>query len=99
MNAMPKDFQRKTYFENDDFRVYLEYFSEQLFIHVAIFRATPSVFTEIKEKWAEVMIDAYFQGFEEVFAYSQDIRIIEMIGGAEKVGEHENYEVWKWVLS
>lgn len=93
-----KTLNRRTYYETSDYRIWLEDINEQLFIHVAIHNSTKTIITEVKEKWAELMIDAYFEGYEDVFAYTKDNRIIKMIGGATKVGQHEDYEVWKWEL-
>jgi hypothetical protein len=93
-----KKLNRRTYYSTSDYRIWLEDINEQLFIHVAIYNTTKNTINEIKEKWAELMIDAYFQGYEDVFAYTKDNRIIKIIGGANKIGEHEDYEVWKWEL-
>lgn len=91
--------ERRTYYENEDFRVYLEEIKDQVFIHVAIFNFSKAVFKKIKEVWALALIDIYFAGYENVFAYTKDNRIIKLIGGAKKIGQHQNYEVWKWELN
>lgn len=92
------DFERKTYYEDDDFKVYLEYFYDQLFIHVHIHNFNKAVLKRVKEKWAEIMLDAWFEGFENVFTYTKDNRIIEMIGNAIYIETAGGYEVWKWEL-
>lgn len=89
---------RRTYIETDDYRIWLEDINDQMFVHVTIYNSTKNVIESIKEGWAELLIDAYFQGYEDVFTYTQDNRIIKLIGGAIKVGQHEDYEVWKWEL-
>lgn len=89
---------RQTYKETDDYRIWTEIMEEQLVIHVAIYNSTKAVIQEIKEGWAELMIDAYFEGYEFVYTYTSDSRIVKMIGGATKVGEHEGQEVWQWDL-
>lgn len=93
-----KTLNRRTYQETDDYRIWLEDINDQLFIHVAIYNPSKSVIQQIKEGWAELMIDCYFDGYEDVFTYTKDSRIIKMIGGATKIGEHKGYEVWKWEL-
>lgn len=93
-----KQLNRRTYKETKDFRVWLEDIDHQLFIHVEIYNSTKASIKEIKEAWAELMIDCYFEGYEDVFAYTPDNRIIKLIGGAELIGTYENYEVWKWEL-
>jgi len=96
--------ERRTYFENDDYRIYLENLSDNVFIHVVIFRGTRAVVKEIKEKWSEIVLKMYFLGYEELFCYTNDNRIVKIIGGAVKVAENvkfqnKEYEVWRWDLN
>lgn len=93
-----KQLNRRTYEETDDYKVWLEDINEQLFVHVAIYNPSKDVIKSIKEAWANVILDAWFDGYEDVFTYTKDNRIIKMIGGAQKIGQHEDYEVWKWEL-
>ena len=97
--AVLKQLNRRTYEETDDYKVWLEDINEQLFVHVAIYNPSKDVVQNIKEAWANIMLDAWFDGYEDVFTYTKDSRIVKMIGGAQKVGQHEDYEVWKWELN
>lgn len=97
--AVLKQLNRRTYEETDDYKVWLEDINEQLFVHVAIYNPSKDVIQNIKEAWANIMLDAWFDGYEDVFTYTKDSRIIKMIGGAQKIGQHEDYEVWKWDLN
>lgn len=90
---------RKTYYENDDFKVYLEEIKDQVFIHVAIYNFSKAILSDIKDTWADALINIYFAGYDSVFAYTKDNRIIKLIGGAKIIGQHEDYEVWEWELS
>lgn len=96
---MTTKFERKTYYQDDDFKVYLENIDEQVFLHVGITNATKEVIHRIKEVWAEIITKMYFLGYEHVFAYTKDNRIIKMIGGAQYLDNYEDYEVWKWDLN
>lgn len=91
--------ERFEYKRTDDYRIWYELMDGELVVHVAIYNATKPVIQEIKEGWAEFMIDAYFDGYEFVYTYTKDSRIVEMIGGATKVAEHNGQEVWQWELS
>lgn len=91
--------QRKTYYEDDNFRVYLEEINGEVAIHVAIFTFSKSIFKQIRSVWAEVALKMYFLGYEKLFAYTKDNRIIKMIGGAKMLKEVEDYEVWEWELN
>lgn len=94
-----KPYFANTYRETDDYRIWTEVLNEQFVVHVTIYNATPSVIKQIKEGWAELMIEAYFDGYEQVYTYTKDSRIVDIIGGATKIGMHEDYEVWKWELN
>ena len=91
--------ERKTYYQDDDIKVYLENINDQVFVHVAIYNANKSVFNKILQKWGEVVLKVYAAGYDNLFAYTKDSRIIKMIGGGEKIGEHEGFEVYKWELN
>lgn len=93
-----KQLNRRIYEETDEYKVWLEDINEQLFVHVTIYNPSKEVIEKIKEAWANVILDAWFDGYEDVFTYTKDNRIIKMIGGAQKIGQHEDYEVWKWEL-
>lgn len=90
---------RETYYEDDDIKVYLENMNDNVVIHVAIYNMTKSVLRKIKAKWGEVVQLAYYDGYENLFAYTKDPRIINLIGGAEYVGEGDGYEVYRWDLA
>lgn len=92
-------FERRTYYVDDDIKVYLENIDENVFIHVGIFNMSKAVLRKIREKWGEVVLKMYGLGYEELFAYTKDRRIVDMIGGAEKIADKEGYEVFKWDLS
>ena len=94
-----RELNRRTYKQTDDFRIWLEDINDQLVVHVIIYNSTPSVLKQIKESWAELMIDCYFQGYEDVFTYTKDNRIVKYIGNATMVGQGADYEVWKWELN
>lgn len=97
------NYERKTYYEDDDIRVYLENINDQVFIHVGINKSSKAVFKRIKSKWEEVAIKMFAIGYEDLFSYTTDNRIIKMIGGAKNIGSGmvsgKTYEVWKWDLN
>jgi hypothetical protein len=92
------EFERITYYQDDDIKVYLEEVGEQVFIHVAIYSFSKSVLKKIKAKWGEVIQKMYINGYEEAFTYTKDSRIVKMIGYPEMIGQKDGYEVWKWEL-
>lgn len=92
-------YERKTYYRDEDIHIYLENINDDVFIHVAINNMTKPVLKKIKSIWGEVVIKMYTLGYERLFAYTRDNRIIKLIGGAEQIGAHEDYEVYRWELN
>lgn len=95
---MSVEFERRTYYEDDDIKVYLENIDNQVFIHVGIYNMSKSILKKIKEKWGEVIIRIWAAGYDEAYCYTKDNRIINLIGGADKIGDHQGYEVYRWAL-
>lgn len=95
---MMTEFERQTYYTDEDIKVYLENIDDNVFIHVGIHNVSKAILNKIKQKWGEVVVKMYTLGYEELFAYTKDDRIIKLIGGAEKIGEENGYEVFKWDL-
>lgn len=91
--------KRTTYYEDDDIRVFIEDIQDQMFVHVAIFNANKSVIEKVKEKWGEVVMKVYLDGYDNLFTYTKDNRIVNMIGGAERIGQYKDFEVYKWELN
>lgn len=99
------DYEKRTYYRDDDIHVYLENINKQVFIHVGLTKASKASIKRMKEKWGEVVQKMFVIGYHSLFAYTKDNRVIKMIGGAEKIGSQVDpdtgdlYEVYKWDLS
>lgn len=91
-------FERKTYYEDDDIKIYLENIDDQVWVHVGIYNMSKPVLKKIKGHWGDIAIKTYLAGYDYLHAYTKDNRIIKLIGGADKIGEHEDYEVYAWAL-
>jgi hypothetical protein len=90
--------RRQLIFENDDFQFSLENINNLPFVHLYCKRFDRSVLEEIKLRWGELLISLYFDGYEELFTYTKDMRIPNLVGGGEVVGEHEGNKVIRWEL-
>lgn len=90
---------RKTFYEDSDFRLSLEEIKEQAFVHVELNKFSKAILSRLMEQWKEVLMRFYLLGYEEIFTYTRDPRIVNIVGGATKIGEHKGYEVYKWELS
>jgi len=92
-------FQRRTYKETEDYKVYLEEIHGCVVVHVAIYKARPSVIREIKKQWFDVATKTYAAGYDKLYAYTKDRRIIDYIGNATLIDVSNGYEVWEWDLN
>ena len=94
--------KRRTYYEDDDFAISLEELSGQLFVHLAIFKASKRVITKAKEIWQEIQDKCYWLGYEQINTYTTEMRVVSFFKGWERLGEFEkdgkHYEVARWVL-
>lgn len=93
------EFQRRIYYKDDKFKIYLEEIDYNIFIHVEIYEFNKEVLKDIKYQWAEVALKMYLLGYEELFTYTKDRRIVDLVGGASQIGNYKGYEVWKWELN
>lgn len=89
---------KRVFYADDDFILILEELNEQAFVHVHLNEFSRKIFKKLLEQWKEVLMRFYLLGYEEIFTYTKDPRIVNMVGGAQKIDEHEGYEVYKWEL-
>jgi hypothetical protein len=91
--------KRTTYIENDNYKLSLEEVEDCLFVHCEIKHPSKSALIELKADWAELLIQLYFFGYEEVFTYTRDMRLPNLVGGGSVVGSWDDWRVVKWDLS
>jgi hypothetical protein len=93
---------KKKFYEDDNITITLEEADGYLMAHVTIFSFSRSVLKRIQEVWYEICERAYWQGYEEIYTYSNEPRMFKLIKGGSEVGGFEkdgaNYKVWKWEL-
>lgn len=90
---------RHSYYKDEDFEVMVEKADERIYVHVGIERASKEVVRRIKGVWGSVVMAVYADGYDALYTYTQDSRIVKMIGGAEHIGNTDVYEVYKWDLA
>lgn len=91
--------KRKPWFSNEDYTMSYEKINHELFIHVTIESFSKDVLEDIKQKWNDFKLKAYSLGYENIFSYTKDMRIVELVGGAEVIGDWEGKKVVRWVLN
>ena len=93
---------KKTFYEDDRFKIYLEEVDGYLMVHLAAYEFSKSILQEIKGFWETIRESAYNAGYNEIYTYSKEPRMFHFFPGAEKLGDVEKdgvtYGVWKWAL-
>jgi hypothetical protein len=95
--------KRKVFYDDDDFTIKWEKLNEQLFVHVELRSVTKPIMGKIVEVWTAFQAQAYFEGYEDIYTYTQDPRIVKLVGGAielknEKLEATPDWRMFKWEL-
>ena len=96
-------YETKTIFEDDDCKVSLEELEGKLFVHVKLFRATRPVLDKLQEIWAAIRDKCYWLGYEAIYTYTKEPRMVKFFPGSEFLGGYdykgEKYGVYQWALN
>lgn len=94
---------KKEFYDDDDLTVTLEEADGNLMAHVAIRNASKSIINKMLKIWEDIQYRAYWQGYEEIYTYSNEPRMFDIVKGGTEVGEFDKdgtkYKVWKWELN
>ncbi len=89
-------------FSDEDMKLSYEVIQENLFIHVEYDNFSKSILNKTRKLWKEFLLRAFFDGWEEIFTYTKDPRIVKMIGGAEELYDSKlqrlGLRMFKWDL-
>lgn len=91
--------KRTTIFKDDNYRISVEEIDGCLFVHCELYKFSKAVLKDVKTTWAELLIHLYFMGYEEVFTYTKDMRLPNLVGGGQVIGSWDDWRVVKWDLS
>lgn len=96
-------FKRNVFCTDPDFILKWEKLNDQLFVHIEILQVTPKIISKIKKAWLRFQAQAYFEGYENIYTYTEDPRIVTIVGGAielkdEKLNNAPGWRVFKWEL-
>lgn len=93
---------KREFYSDDDLTVTLEEADGNLMAHVVLYSASKASINRVLQVWQEIKERAYWQGYEEIYTYSNEPRMFDIVKGGEQVGEFEKdgikYKVWKWEL-
>lgn len=90
------------YAEDKDLQLWVELIDECLFVHVNLRRFGKDVLDKLKVAWDHLRVASYFDGWEAIYTYTKDPRIVNIIGGAEELADPKLKKVgvrmFKWDL-
>lgn len=94
---------RSVFVADDDFILKWEKINDQLFVHIEVVNASKSMWERVKDAWLRFQAQAYFEGYEAIYTYTKDERVVKMIGGAhpltdERLGAIPGWRMFKWEL-
>lgn len=95
---------RTTFYRTKDYTLSFENINGYLFVHIGVRNFSKAILTSMKKAWWEFSRYAYFEGYEEIFAYTCDPRIAKMVGGAVEIGQDDpdlvntGLRMFKWEL-
>ncbi len=104
MQEAKENILRETYIDNNYYTVDLEDCDGYLFVHVDVHKWSPNVLKMMKCDWENLKYDAYMNGYDHIFTYTQNMKYSRLIDDSiQKAGEmynpvHGTFDVGYWTL-
>lgn len=96
-------YNKKTYYEDDNFKVTLEELDAELFVHVQFFKFSLSILRTALKVWAEIKAKCYWLGYENIYTYTAEDRMQKFFPGSKVAGEFswigKEFKVLQWELN
>lgn len=93
---------QRTFYEDENYKMTAEYAGGFLFGHIDVYNAGPSVMKHIKNKWYAALDQARAEGYDYLYAYTQNKKFVQFLGNMEYFEtvnyENEIYEVYRCPL-
>lgn len=97
MDTLPK---RQTAYQDENILFQFEFIKEQLFVHVVFKKVSKAIIGQFKTVWKNFKDYVYWQGYEDIFTYTFDPRIIRMVEPAKQIGYNNKLGgIYQWVLN
>lgn len=91
--------EKKTWYEDENYEVTYMVCNNELYGHLQIFNLTKSVYKDIPKKVHAFLANAKKSGWEAVYSYTDDDRVIRLLDGKGRIiGEAEGHKVVQWEL-
>lgn len=88
----------KTFYKDDDFDISWDLVNDNLWVHLHLNKASRPILLKALEAWAMFKAHAYFSGFDAVYSYTEEKRILKFFPNSILIGKIDDIEVVKWDL-
>lgn len=92
----------KVYYEDDNFIIRLEEIEGVLMVHVTFNLFSKDIYQKVLSVWDEIQSRAYWQGYENIYTYTQEPRMLHLFKDGEQIGtcnyKGKEFMVLKWEL-
>ncbi len=96
-------YKSKIFYEDKDFVLKIEHVKGELFVHLTLWKASRSILERVLEKWAELKVRAWLDGYDAISTYTQDERMFRFFPFSKYLGEvtweDKQYKVGTWALN
>lgn len=92
--------KRQPAYVDDNVSFEYEFINDQVFVHV-VFLTTPTKASieKLKTVWFNFKDYVYWQGYEDIFTYTKDPRVMNIIDPGKYLDTVNGLEVYQWVLN
>lgn len=90
---------RTPWYEDENYELSYEIIDGHVFVHIILNTISKSILSDIKAKWNDFRLRLYSLGYEYVHTYTDDLRIVNLVGDGVVVGEWNNKKVISWELN
>jgi len=93
----------KVFYDDDQITLKLEEVDAHLMVHLVIKKALPSSIKKARIVFQEIKERAYWQGYEQIYTYTKDDRMLKFFGANKVISnveyKGETYKVVQWDLN
>lgn len=90
---------RQVAYKDDALTFEYEFINDQVFIHVVLAKASKAIINKLKTVWTNFKEYLYWQGYELIFTYTKDPRVMNLVEPGKFLGVHAGMEVYQWELN
>lgn len=94
------EIKQEVYSGNDNYIMSIEDVDSYLFVHIDVHNWSPSILKLIRCDFEELKLDAYGNGYDNIFSYTSNPKFAKLVDGSCKYADSidDGVEVLYWEL-